>query len=656
MGPALTSTSNPVGGALIQAAGAYAGRKAEEEREAEAAQARADRVTIAKAGTKFRAELAEFYDGEATGYDGSSPGFAERFDEQSQRLLDQQLGAADGRYAQELELRLQGVRGDFQLSALRFERDKQEAYTLKGISEIADTEAKAVYRDPSLYGQALETLDEVAEAVPEGLRPKFMAEARGAYALSALSAYELNDPTTGLRLLQGGAFDDALDAEEVVKASSSLQAEIGRREAAAQREADKRQRQVEAQLKSELGQIDFAREHGLPVSDERWQRSIDLASQSGDEAVANVVRMRRADRNAGALKEMPLAEALGTVDQLRARLEAGADVEAGAAEELVAAEKVVAGMGRALREDPVAFFMAEDPDFAPLSLDDSLSALKSRVAMAEERAEHYGVPARYFAEDELSLLTDQLSRDPAQAMAFMQAAAAAGRPEMMGEIAPKAPALAHGAGLMQFGGDKAFVARMLDGEARRRKGADQTVPKNEMPLAAEEIFGNAFQYTPDFVPSAMAAAALAYDADSAQSGRTRDDFDADQYEWALQQAAGARAINGVRHGGVTVIRHGSRQRHVVVPPDMTPQAFTRRWKEMPDDVFSAGLSGVGLSRDGREIPMAELRKGLPVSVGPGRYRIELAPGEFAGQEDGRFLTFSMEKIRPHYSQGENNGD
>lgn len=660
--PLITSGAEQLSDGLAAVAGVLKDREIDRDRKEAVRQESADRVTLAKAEAGFRERLTPEFDNDADAYDGAEPGFSDRWRERLDKEIETETASLDPRLADAARLRFQNVRDNFALASIRLEDAKRDGFVLKGIGEVAEAEFLGAQRDPSSLAERRANIDSVVEAAP-GDRDSLRKEYYERLGAATLAGFEKANPGRGLDALDGGDFDRLLPAEQQALWRNRLNDEMDRRAREADRQAEKIQRQASSAVKEELGDIYRLRKLGLPVSDERYDALSRVATIAGDDTPALVDRARSANRAGEEVKKMPFAGAVAAVSALRTELSRQTDVRPEDAQILEAAEASLSGMKKQMSGDFLAFAAANRGGVDPLDFNDPVASLKRRASVAKEQADYYGAPkVRFFTDNELASIKGLVESDKGRRALFIDAVAAAGAPEMLKEIAPAAPTIAHVAGLKAMGGDAGFVNDVLrGGDLRKEKALASTVDRTAIraPAIETNVFGSAFALRPEAKARAIESAGLAYDAWSADLTRGKDDFDGKEYKLALQRAAGATGPENDLSGGVTTLRN----RPVAVPPYVRQRDFQRLWTVMPQDQWALGNGRGAFDEDGREIPPAELRRMHPVAVDSGVYILnserEGAPIKWPVDEAGKPWRFDINKIRDAVitaSTGDQNGE
>lgn len=661
-----TNLADPGLSQIAEAVGAVgvALKRRENERDAREAEREraADAVTLAKTESGFRERLTQEFDDDAESYDGAAPGFSDRWREKLDKDVETEIGGLDPRLADHARLRLLNVRDNFALAAIRTEDAKRDAFAQRGIVEVAQSEVRTVNRDPASLALARANVDTLIENAP-GDRDKLRAELYQNLGASALAGYEKGNPWRGVEALERGDFDRMLSPDEQSRWRGRLFDEQDRREREAKREADRRVSQANGLVNEELKDIDRLRALGLPVSDERYDALDTVAGVAGTDASERVSSARRANRAAEEIRKMPFQTAVAAAQGLRNALASQTDVARDDAMMLDAVEKSLAGMKKQMTGDFLAFAAANRGGVEALDYRDPVASLKKRAAVAEEQAKFYGAgKVRYFTDNELSSLKGVLDSDKNARALFIDAVASAGAPEMLREIAPSAPSIAHAAGLRAIGGDRQFVADILRGEdLKKEKALPSTVDNNatKAPRLVESVYGSAFAMRNEAKARAIESAGLAYDAWSADKSRDKDGFDREDYKLALQRAAGATGPAADLSGGVASINN----RAVWVPPYLRQKDFRRLWTSMRSDQWALGNGKPAFDDKGREIPPDTLRRMHPVAVDSGVYILNSErdgdPIRWPVDESGRPWRFDLNKVRDTVltaSKGDENGE
>lgn len=265
----------------------------------------------------------------------------------------------------------------------------------------------------------------------------------------------------------------------------------------------------------------------------------------------------------------------------------------------------------------------------------STSFANRRIA-AEAVAREYGVPAVIFRPEERKALSQALIEFPELLPGFATTLTA-----QLGDLAPKAlaeiseagPELAHVAGVAMATGDPSIAMDIAETlKARKEKRSAKPPSPSALADAAGAIAGPALGAAPGFRSSVLGTANLLLEHEAARLGFDVSEVNKpgtqayDVYARVIDQALGARLINGQKWGGLSEVN--GRQ---IVAPSFMPA----------NDV--AGVLGQLRDEDLKKLPpiqtgngilvtSGQIRGGQLVSVGDGQYRVALGdPDSFDPQ-------------------------
>lgn len=393
-------------------------------------------------------------------------------------------------------------------------------------------------------------------------------------------------------------------------------------------------------LGAELNAIDKVTTDGVRPSDDTMAALRAQVAATGDDALGQ--RFARAEaalslaETARKMRPAELEAAIGDMDRQIA--------EKGASEDALAlrgtAAKLLATMKTELGRDPLGWatrtgLLAVAPaDFAaPLSL-------RARADQAETVAAYYGTAPVYLRPEERASLERATAAGGEPMLAAARALAdgfGARAPKVLGEVSKQAPVLAHTGALLASGASEGFALDVADALAMRAspdfkapKWLDKPGEKVGAAQGAETraTYGEAFALLPDTARAAEKTAQTGFYAravrqghDPMLAGESRE-----AYRRTLQEAAGARFIDGTQFGGVTEIGGGWFGRRaaakVVVPSNVRADRFADVLAAVDDKDLQAQALGAGFTA-------ADVRRARPVAV-PGGYRFAL--GDPAGTD------------------------
>ncbi|MEP3073788.1 MAG: hypothetical protein ABJQ26_13435, partial [Maricaulis sp.] len=257
----------------------------------------------------------------------------------------------------------------------------------------------------------------------------------------------------------------------------------------------------------------------------------------------------------------PLAELEALENEQRARLQDAGSATPYQARQLATLGRVRTQLQSGLANDPLSTAVragvAEVPPLNMLdeagmpSMEILTQSLAERAATARVVAANYGLASpRYFTGAERRQLTEAVGAGDVERFAMARSivdALGPDAPQALGEIAPDEPSLAHLGGLLTAGATAAaedmargLQLREVDGwESRLPRTNDAAAGGNTLAEIQLAFFGDMGESLPETAAAVTLAAGNIYDARATRQGLTRDDFNRDLYERALNEALGA---------------------------------------------------------------------------------------------------------------------
>jgi len=241
-------------------------REAQAEAEREQARREAENASLSRHLSDFQIAEAERLQAAAEAYDGSAPGFVDRYAEDLDRNIDTALENAPDEIRTRLEASLQSQRTQSRLAALDVEVNRTRAYTLRSIGQGVDQWANAVRTDEAQLGSALENIALLTEALPPSARGAVVEEATEMLAAAYGQRRVETDPAGFIEELDSGDLDDLIDPSAKDQYRRAAEREIARLEAEAERRANE-QRMLRIVSMQPLAEDNLAsiRSTGVPV-------------------------------------------------------------------------------------------------------------------------------------------------------------------------------------------------------------------------------------------------------------------------------------------------------------------------------------------------------------------------------------------------------
>jgi len=656
-----------------------------------AEQAAADQIDIAKTSSAARLEWQKRLNDELDAYDGAEPGFTENFTTSFRQDAEARLAGLNPRIRQAVELDLVQFGERLTAGAIEGARGKRQAYVMRGLRETLDTEAEALLASPMDLASALEGLEPLTEAAPAALRDKFREEARAQLASAYVDGLLRDDPSELHYQLEAGMLDSVLDAKQKAQLQSTVSGTIARQAKAAEQAAHARRREEEGAAKDLVARVVAYEGAGLAAPPDLLQAARDAAIGITDPGLIEKMELasyKRRTRGSGGSKtakqsldvlektlEAGLAPAPEMIARARADVEASgtdalyqrlndiaaaqeirqeaalmpkADLAARLAEirsgtvteeglkEFRILNKVAAQRERMGGDDNVGWAEQNGLVLQQLDLGSETLAgdLSRRVLQAEALAEMTGEKLQVFSKVERARFGEALDALPADQQADMLARLTVGAGGRSGavirELAAKNPVYGQAGYLTATGrGDTALAA--LQG-AKLLKERPDLLPRSKAVFSEVEnaYFGNAIPAARLDVRKGITDMARAiYAGDLAREGKGAKDFDADEYQAALQRAAGQSGVTG----GIGDVGRG----RIQLPAHMTADQVEGLVKSAEIEDWAAwSLGGVSMpsviGENGMQpVDARFLKKSYLISVGEGRYQVSLTDPRFGAQ-------------------------
>ena len=320
----------------------------------------------------------------------------------------------------------------------------------------------------------------------------------------------------------------------------------------------------------------------------------------------------------------------GEIDQAEA---AGEFVSKGTIERRDMVVKLRDEKAKLLSSDPIAAGIAFDgqEDIGPL---DTLEKMQAQAINAHETSDKYGTPLRILSKNNLGRMNKIWEKPDLKGENILDLISTLDgfmedKSQVISEIAPKNPSLAHIAVLMNNGADET-VSYAARGLALIRTGQSK-FPGEKTKVAADEaaILGNAYRMHSKELQAVIATAQAIYVAKIGNKPDGGAEFDDDMYKQALKDASGEQEGSNGKTGGIIKMGPGifGGSHSVVVPHDVSQEEFKKAMEEgfSAEDLAKGGLNG-GATRPralgGAEtIDTREATEDykIPIPVGDGLY-------------------------------------
>lgn len=361
---------------------------------------------------------------------------------------------------------------------------------------------------------------------------------------------------------------------------NAIDAAMSRTIIRAQREIDRQRARQERALGRALRNAVDVTGEGLPVGADVFEGIINEAQAIGAGDLAAEAR------EAAGLAQLadwawtrPVIELEQLENRTRADIEAAGAASPYQARQLQTLSSVRTQLQSGLNSDPLSTAVrAGIADVPPLVFANEAGepdmgvfaqSLTERAATAQAVAANYGqVTPRYFTAAERRQLGELIGAGDVERYALAQSltdALGPQAPAALAELAPDEPLLAHMGGLLTAGAlpaaqdmQRGLQLRGTDGWESRLPGATTVLAGGEtLPEMRRDMLGDLGTRLPETAAQASAAANEIYNARATRRGLTRDEFDADMYRRAMNEALGAVYLSDgrreVQFGGLAEI-------------------------------------------------------------------------------------------------------
>lgn len=535
----------------------------------------------------------------------------------------------DPQQQQELQLAFSDLEGKhtFALSekAVNWNRQTAAANWLKSRDEIT---TRAVTADPETFGALLKLgEDEITAQEQQGLMDPATAETnrqalRQDVYLGRANAQIEADPQAFLDASDKHEFD-ALGGETLAAKRLTATQELQRREAAAAKDAEQAQTQVNTALKSRMGEITNIAKAGGTVADEDWLNSPDiLAAKDKDPEVQ--AKWAEAQAAIQLAREIPNIKQMSP-DQLAAEIakeKASPKQRDYQVERLKmltqwhdqAVSKWAADKVATAKE--VGMTVPDLPEFDVANPDAFAAGLVGRIGLDRSLKDgKYGTGPGYFSNDEKAALKPVLApeADAAAKLSLATAVASATKdqPDDVARAMGADDTFLRATRIIASTGDRALAAEILRGQ--QKIGTKTVVLPSEktMTLTFDDITGGIYNNNPTLKAEVMNAARALYadgagglDPDQGGSGVSvmgvgwsTDPAAVSLFTSAVQRVTGATpdANGDLTVGGVQPINGG----FVALPHGISAAAVERTLSEITDGLSTASA----LNADGTIRPV-----------------------------------------------------
>lgn len=454
------------------------------------------------------------------------------------------------------------------------------------------------------------------------------------------------------------------DFDGFTKVERALQADLTR--AASQHNAELRVLGGAIRSQAELAKKGFA-----PPPDELAALKAKVAASGSPELTAGLAQAENLLQWQSAARVMPPAQLDQLVTAERERLAKGGATPF-ETERLALADGLLDTMHTELAKDPLGW--ADRIGLlpvTPLNFADEVEAaasLRTRIAQAEQVAEHYGQKPQYLRPDEKRGLTTLMNQGGAPMLGIADAVAGAAEdrtPAILGELFDEAPALAMLAGLGHTAGRTKAAVDAADGLALTKSEEGKKLVAGLMPegtkmrAAATGVIGDALTRMPRSEGAAISLASQIYAPRALRQGVTA--FDETLWKQALREALGEHVVGGETYGGLVDQNRwfdGRGESKIVLPPNVKQSSYHEVFDMItPADLAAADL-GNPVGGNGKRVPIERLKNMTLVQMpGVGRYALALNNAAVPGEEEfvsrdkpGEIFILDIGKLAPRLAR------
>lgn len=323
-------------------------------------------------------------------------------------------------------------------------------------------------------------------------------------------------------------------------------------------------------------------------------------------------------------------------------------------------ERKLDPLGQASRAGAVQVQPIDATD--PQRLADSL---KARASAQATTSQLYGQPAPFFRPGEKEALSATLATNPAALSSFAQGITQTlgnRAVQVLGELSPEAPVLAHTAALTAITGSNAVADEVSATLVmKQKKMLTAKMPsEGDMGTFAAQTMGGALSGNTEARAAIVQTANILYESMANTYGFDATDLKTAgspaqvAYAQALDRAAGGRTVNGKKFGGLGDIDGMP----IVVPPNMEKDEPERLISNLSDEHLTF-LPPLG-SMSGYRVTAADVRKAYVVSVGNGIFRFAMNDPQspeprWLGKPNGTAWELDIQALRDLQSSVPGNG-
>jgi len=497
--------------------------------------------------------------------------------------------------------------------------------------------------DPQAYGQESQAFDEALDAAPgfgADLREAVRREGHAKLAIAQAGRMERDNPAGLIAAVDGGAFNDVLNADQLDRLRTGGAAQLRMIEAQQRAQAAAQVTATREQLATRRAELDTGA--GKPQD---WVTLADQYEAIGDTSAAVTARASGEAMMAGLAHR---GDSVGELDTQIATLTAKQG-RGGLSPAEAATLKGVTSLrdqkaqrlgqpGGALLE----MEFATGQPIAPLDPRDPAS-VRLRGQQAAQAAQLAGRPNAIepFKPTELPAIKDLMENGAGGRIQVLQTLAAFGDARVIDGAARQVSGSGDGAfriasRMLTYPAGQAVATAIVRGDELRGK---QPWPEKAQRLARADFlkyYGGAMRggdLPPGYIND-LFDGAMAFYASRSNGGA----YDAGRFAEATEAVLGR---NGGRGGVARVPGQGI----VIAPPTMAPDAMMTRFARAKNEDYQAAAGGrAPIYSDGTRLTRGALRTMLPTLLADGRYGFRGANGALLHDDRGGIYAVDLERL------------
>ncbi|MFZ4687847.1 MAG: hypothetical protein ACOYLS_01285 [Polymorphobacter sp.] len=576
--------------------------------------------------------------------------------------FDKQAGAisagiTDRETARWAQVQIAQERARLQVQEGGWEAGARADKLVTDVTSAVDLDRATVYANPTKAGlrlaveRSLGVID--ALSLPDASKVKLATEARTGLGLSFIQGLRERDPYKARDYLDSGALGGLIDPDKLQMLRNGVDSEIKGREAAARqeqrereraaRDAERDRRQAERDYREQVTDNvqalnDRLRDGGVVTAQEIRQATTAAVQAGNPELARTTANLGIKSLTVQSLKGQPPVAVQGYINDLSARIsKAGANAST---EDMIAREAASDYLNTAKRElanDPLSFAAREGVvAVAPLDPNNPAS-FAARVQAGKAAARRYGTPLRILTDEEAGAMSGRLSGTPAEAVAAVTALRAFGKEGAFAvarQIAPKDAAAAHMVGLSMIPGAGGMknVADIQTGRELLRANPKVIDTRRADAVFAEAGLTQILKARPQLTGAISETSRALYASRWVRAGNS--EWNDGAFMNAVNAALGGyRDASNTMRGGIGEWNNSK----TILPSGVSQNEFEAAIGAIDDAALAKVPGGAPIDNRGRLVPANWIRRGQLVSIGDGRYEVEIDGTPVKRASGGNFV-------------------